>query len=341
MRIWLLIVIVFLLANVFSQDIHFTQFQSAPYALNPASTGYFKGNYRFGGIYRAQWPFAAQGKFVTYQNYSAFVDFSLLENRINKLDFIGIGAYALRDEAGDGRLSTTKASLQFAYHKGFDKKGKYRLSAGIGVMYVNKQIDFEKLYFNNQWNGTGFDNGLPNLESYLNTRVQNIDLNAGLQFAMGIGKGNSITIGYAMHHLNRPKESFYQADNRVGLRYTGTVNANILFGRELEWQLGAFVSSQKRSLEAAVSALAKYTPVKYKKRDEYSLYFGMYYRTRDAIAPMLGFMVYRTRLLISYDITVSRLNPYNTGVGALEISLVHTGAFPQKNNPKKVYCPLF
>ncbi|MEA3446080.1 MAG: type IX secretion system membrane protein PorP/SprF, partial [Bacteroidota bacterium] len=52
------ILIFFLLSGLnsnWAQDIHFSQFMSAPLMTNPANTGNFNGNYRLVNNFRSQW----------------------------------------------------------------------------------------------------------------------------------------------------------------------------------------------------------------------------------------------------------------------------------------------
>ena len=72
-----------------------------------------------------------------------------------------------------------------------------------------------------------------------------------------------------------------------------------------------------------------------------SVYFGACYRVKDALAPEAGYQIKKTRLLLSYDFTLSQLvNPAKAN-GGPEISIVHVGSFTREFNDKKVYCPKF
>ena len=55
-----------------AQDVHFTQHFSSPLILNPASTGFFRGDYRVGANHKEQWPWASEAQFLTYNTSSAF-----------------------------------------------------------------------------------------------------------------------------------------------------------------------------------------------------------------------------------------------------------------------------
>ena len=325
-------------SHVHAQDQHFSQFYTQPLTINPSNTGYFNGNYRIGAIYRAQWPFAANGQFVTYNNYSAYADFSF---HTNKLDMMGIGAYVWNDEAGDGNLRTTKYNLSWAYHKGFDKKGKYLLSAGFAGTYVQRGIDFKNLYFNNQWNGKGFDQNIINDENYTNIKSSYFDVSAGLQFHLGIKERYIFGFGASLLHINRPKDSFYKDGNRIGLRPVFNISFDL--NPNSNWNINAnfIFNYQKQAIETSLGLLLGYSPENYRTKISSMLYIGAYYRIKEAMIPTIGGQVKNTRMLISYDFTLSKLTATNTGVGGFEVSLTHTGKFKTKNTFKTIYCPKF
>ncbi|MBK9459020.1 MAG: type IX secretion system membrane protein PorP/SprF [Sphingobacteriales bacterium] len=69
-------------------------------------------------------------------------------------------------------------------------------------------------------------------------------------------------------------------------------------------------------------------------------YAGLWYRYRDALAPLVGVEVNDYRILLSYDINISTLRTATQGRGGLELSLVHVGSF-NKLNKSSINCPRF
>ncbi len=324
-----------------AQDTHFSQFYTQPLTINPANTGYYDGNYRVGGIYRAQWPFAANGQFVTYNNYSMYADFSLLEGYLGKTDFMGLGFYAWNDEAGDGNLRTTKINGSIAYHKSFDKKGKYALSGGFGFTGVQRAVDFKNFYFNNQWNDRFFDKSIPNLEQFANQSRWYFDMSAGLTLHIGFGTNYSLGIGAALYHINKPKDSFKGVDNRIGMRPIFNIAFNGKISQEISINSQFIFNYQKEAIETSIGALIGYCNDTYRSKIKNTFYIGAYYRIRDAMIPTIGYQINSTRLIVSYDFTLSKMTYYNKGVGGFEVSLVHSGKFKSRNIIKKTYCPKF
>ena len=74
-----------------AQDVHFTQHFSSPLALNPASTGFFRGDYRVGVNHKEQWPWAIEPQFLTYNTSSAFAEWRIRGRKRKKKDWFGCG----------------------------------------------------------------------------------------------------------------------------------------------------------------------------------------------------------------------------------------------------------
>src|SRR3954451_6192603 len=87
------------------QDLHFSQYFNSPLIVNPANTGFIPdGDYRAGINYRNQW--ANIGN--PYKTFSVFGDGQFFADRFEN-GWIGIGGALMRDVAGSGNLSTTRA----------------------------------------------------------------------------------------------------------------------------------------------------------------------------------------------------------------------------------------
>src|SRR4249919_1609661 len=94
-----------------AQDIHFSQYFSAPLTINPALTGGFAGDYRAGVNYRTQWGSVT----VPYRTFDLYGDLNI-GRRIISRNFWAVGLNVISDRAGDGDLSVTKIMGSGAYH---------------------------------------------------------------------------------------------------------------------------------------------------------------------------------------------------------------------------------
>src|SRR5205085_7335105 len=67
---------------------------------------------------------------------------------------------------------------------------------------------------------------------------------------------------------------------------------------------------------------------------------GLYYRSGDAVVPMIGFQWNNFKMNFTYDVTTSDLSNYNNGRGAVEFSLVRQGFFGQLGGRnRQSWCP--
>lgn len=330
------------LSTVNCQDIHFTQFFTNPLVLNPAQTGNYEGNYRVGFNFKAQWPFAITNTIYNYHTESPFIDFSFGERKL-KNSWFGLGAHFVNDQAGDGRLLYRRFGLSGAYHQAFDKDHRYVLSTGVGFSYIIRSVDFSKFYFNNQWvQDDGFNTSLPNSEPVQQESFQMIDLTAGINFAAQVHNQVKLDFGFSMLHLNRPKHSFLGTTERLGLRYQASVGVKYDVNERISITANAYYGHEKKAQEIVAGAMLAYGF--YERRSSSAtntLFFGLYYRGKDALAPLAGYQFKTTRILLSYDVTLSRLVSASKANGGPEISLVHTGSFFKHFGNKKVYCPDF
>src|SRR5258705_14000266 len=110
MRIRIVILIFFIQvagSNILkAQDLHFSQFFNNPLLTNPANTGFIPdADYRLGASYRNQY---SNIMAVPYKTMSIFGDAQGFRKRI-ETGWVGLGGFLLRDVAGTGSLTSTKA----------------------------------------------------------------------------------------------------------------------------------------------------------------------------------------------------------------------------------------
>jgi type IX secretion system PorP/SprF family membrane protein len=338
-----IILCLFLFLSAKAQDLHFSQYFANPISYNPATTGFFDGNYRLGVNHKQQWPWAIKGKFLNYNSSSAHADFAVADKKINKTDWIGIGFNFINDQAGDGNLSANKAYFSFAYHKGLDKKHMHHLSAGFTLGYVHRSVNFSALYFNNQWvDRVGFDLSIPNGENLNRENTGYLDLGAGIQSSNKINERVTLINGFSMLHINRPKETFYMQDNRLGMRFLTHSLVEYRISKTFEMQFSGYFTYQKKAHETLFGTLAGASTHNNPQAKTSKIFFGTFYRWGDALSPIFGYQYHKTRLLMNYDVNLSNLTAVSRGVGGFELSLMHVGSWGNdKYGQKRVNCPTF
>ncbi len=205
------IALVVAIPGTWGQDQHFTQFYAAPLSFNPALTGAFNGNYRFGIIYRDQWRKALDYPNVTYAA-SADLRFPMRIRGRDTGDAFGGGIIFFSDNYGALGFSTNQVQFSTAFHKALSQRSNQYLSLGLQGGFAQRNINLENLTFDDQFDGsTGFIN--PTGEQLPENNFTYGDLSVGLNYSFEPNRGTAVFAGLAFHHLFRPEMSFYANDD--------------------------------------------------------------------------------------------------------------------------------
>jgi type IX secretion system PorP/SprF family membrane protein len=319
----------------FAQDLHFSQFYNSPLSTNPANTGFIPdADYRIGAHYRNQFSNIMSSP---YKTMSVFGDAQVFRDKLEN-GWMGFGFLALTDVAGSGSLKSTKLYGSVAYHQMMGSSSL--LSGGFNVGYVNKRIDVSGLKFPDQFDGHFFDSNLPTSVILDNTSVSYLDIQAGVNYAFFPNDDIYINAGYSIHHVNKPKESFFNENNGDGfipMRHIGFVNAIIKVNDRLILKPNIFYTNQVNAFALEFGTLAN---INLSEKGEKQFIAGCYYRWKDAIMPMLGFQLNQLQFTFSYDATLSTLKNFNQYRGAAEFSVIKNGFFGNKADRQSL-CPSF
>lgn len=323
--------------SLVAQDLHFSQFFNAPISSNPANTGFLpSSDYRLGAHYRDQWSTIP----VPYKTVGIYGDFQFLRDRIPS-GWMGLGGMILQDVAGSGNLKSTKAYASVAYHQMLSNTGL--LSIGFNLGYAGKQINETKFTFDNQWNGRFFDAAIPSGELFQANTIGYFDMQAGLNYAFFPSENVYFHFGYSVHHLNRPKESFFAAadgyDNTIAPRSIFFGDAMIKISSNMILSPGIYYTRQAKSAEF-VGGLRLNLSID--GTGDQQLIAGLYLRPADAYVPMVGYQWRNFRFMFSYDVTSSPLKYFNGNRGANEMYLQYDGMYNvMYGNKRQSFCPAF
>jgi type IX secretion system PorP/SprF family membrane protein len=326
------VALLMMLAGIASgQDLHFSQYFNAPLLVNPANTGFTPdGDYRVGINYRKQWASLTNNP---YKTFSAFGDVQLFGDRLEN-GWVGLGGALLKDVAGSGNLRSTRAFGSIAYHQALGLGSL--LSTGFNIGWTNKSVDFSKLTFDNQWNGKFFDVNAPTGESFITNQINYFSLQAGINYAYFPNDNTYLNAGLSVSNINRPRESFYSQDaidTRIERRFTLFLNGSFKSGDVWIFNPNVYVSKMGTATEYVAGVNAQ--------RDlsgdgTTQLILGAYYRSNDAVIPMVGFQQNGYKLTFNYDATTSSLSTYNATRGAYELSIIKQGLIDKSKDLK---CP--
>ncbi len=326
-----ILIAVFLSVPLFSQDIHWTQFDMAPLQLNPARTGDFHGTARLSAIARTQGNTIANTGYFTY---GFGVDAPIIKG-LRKNDWIGVGLSFATDKSGELELGLKSQAFSGSYHYALDKKATSYLTLGVQIESYGRKIgNSEAAEFRDGTNmsiggsrqspdfknATGYTAGLL-LSTALNKRAK---LRIGGKFAR-IGKirlnlapnqtyklPNRITIHADLDYQIRPRTKIIPS-----LLYEnyGTASALVVQGR------GKYLLDPKKTID--ISA-------------------GLGYRVGDALEVLFGLGWGDIDVGIGYDLPVSGQSSEAIPLGGLEVAITYVmKIYKEPQVDPVIFCPRF
>lgn len=323
----------------YAQDIHFSQYLHTPTLVNPALTG-ASHTLRASVIYKDQW----RGVTVPYKTYGASFEMKLKASNWEKagdnktkaykksVSRLAAGLSFFSDKAGDGNMGTSQVLASLASFVPVNDKNS--ISVGLQAGVVQRKIDFSKLLFPDQYNGTSYD---PNIANGENQAAQNYiypDVAAGINWSYGMGEksvgannGLKVKAGFSVYHVNRPKQKFVTGSNdQLYRKYVlhgdasiGVANTNVVLVPSYLFQF------QGPSKELLFGLMTKYY---FKEDSKYTGFIkqsafgiGAAYRNVDALIIQAQVEVGQYAIGFSYDLNTSKLTKASFGRGGPEIFL--------------------
>jgi type IX secretion system PorP/SprF family membrane protein len=321
-----------------AQDLHFSQFFEAPLLRNPSLAGIFTGDIRVQGVYRDQWNSFTNA----YRTGSLNAEYKMPVGATN--DFITTGMQMLYDKAGTVGLTTTQVLPALNYHKSLSNDKVEFLSLGFMGGLIHKSIDMTKMTTNNQYNG-GSNSTAPTGETFPLPNFNVWDASVGMSYNTSFGEyaENSLFVGAAYHHLNKPKNSFYRDA-------TSALNPKYVFSAGAKWHLDDYSSftvhadhSQQGTVKETIAGgLYSYNTGSFVDDAACVMHFGAFLRWKDAFIPVVKIDMRSLSVALSYDVNVSQLKTASQGRGGFELSLSYVGFFDRNNSARDaVMCPRF
>ena len=330
---------VFSLGLVRAQDIHFSQFFEAPLLRNPSLAGIFEGDYRVQGVYRDQWNSVTNA----YRTGSFNAEYKMPIGKGS--DFFTTGLQIVYDKAGTVGLTTTHLLPAINYHKSLSAEKVMYLSLGFMGGLVQKRIDYSKITTDIQYGGGGYDPSVPNGETFPNANLNYFDGSFGASFntTFGVENKNTMFVGAAYHHFNRPKNSFYHnAAIELNPKYVFSVGVKLNVDDYTFFTLQADQSIQGPFKETIGGALYSWKLGGDPESAPYVLHAGAFLRWKDALIPVIKVDMNSLSVAISYDVNVSQLKTASQSRGGFELSVAYIGFLDRENSSKnKVLCPKF
>lgn len=301
--------------NLYSQDIHFSQFDKTPLNTNPSFTGLTECDYRIVANHRNQW----QSITTPYKTYSFSFDMPFYINTLRK-GFFGLGAVINNDIAGDSELSTSQFELNGAFHYRLSKDSSSIISLGISNNFNQKSINYQNLRFGSQYDGYQYNSSLGSGEQFSENNLQYIDFNLGANIFQKFEK-NIFVLGISYYHLNAPKQSYYlDKEIKLDRLLSFQIFSEIFISEQLYFLPSVFIMRQGKYRENTIGGILKYNTNNLNFK---TIYLGSHFRVKDAYILRFGFDYQNINFNISYDINYSNLRVASNGRGAIELSIIY------------------
>lgn len=316
--VYLLFILLFSLAtrNIFCQDIHFSQFYTAPLLLNPANTGNSVGDWRLSNNYRKQWksiniPFTtisvAFDKKIPYQN-----------------DFIGVGLNIVNDKAASTTIESNKVYLSGSYAK---KLGYHKLHFGMQLGYVMKSSKLKGMTFPSQFDMSNgyFNPDFQNYDPLTNEEISYFDFNSGVIWS-SVFKRMKLDAGAALYHINRPDEAYISEKSKLPIRKVVHFKLRTHLSKRFDLVPQFLFMYHKKANDLIAGTNIEYllpdNAIKFKSVFVGGFARDGYLRNTDAVFFVVGCNISNFEVGVSYDINISQLKTATSNKGALEISLI-------------------
>jgi type IX secretion system PorP/SprF family membrane protein len=334
-KLFTLFVAALLGAQSYAQDLHFSQYYNSPLLLNAANAGLLESNdWRCGIQYRNQ-----SGTIpVPYNTFSVFADAGLFRNKWEN-SWLGTGLAMWRDVAGNGNLAMTKLQGSIAGHVLGENMS---FSIGLNAAYTQRSVDFNKLTYDVQWDEFSFNQNLANQETNSTQKTNYLDIGTGVIFTFFNKNNLYAKASLAVQHVNRPVETFYGMSNKIGLRPIGNIEVTFKASDKIMFTPSVYYTTQKKASELVAGTLFNVNTSSDITLKASELIIGFFYRSKDALIAKAGYQFGNSKVMVSYDHTVSQLSEGNNGLGALEISLILQGNYKRDEGLNKTLgCPRF
>ena len=292
-----------------AQDIHWSHVNRQPLYQNPGNTGLFNGDIRLTANYKDQWRQVT----VPFSTFAVAADAKWKEK-----DLSG-GLLMFYDQVGDGTLKTIELQASVAKQLKLSTDSVHCVSVGIQLGMNHRQVNMNKFYFDNQFNGINFDPTLPTQEFYTNDVRTNFTAATGVVYSWNKSSNEKLTVGLGGFNLNRPNQGFYGAKVQRDIRLSLFSIYEFPINTDLSILPGLSFNLQGKYRELLLGGQARYTLVNrlgtYRAVDG-----GLWFRSRDAVIVRVGLAMQNWSVALSYDTNISKLVPASNLRGGIELS---------------------
>lgn len=318
---------------LFSQDIHFSQYNGALLNLSPALTGFFDGDYRVNGIFRKQWQAVPVPYTTISMSAEGKVNYQKLKNKL------AYGILFNHDKAGDAFYTINQLYLSAGYLWKIKKDSSWIANAGFSFGYVNNAFNYNRMTFDSQFDGLQYNSSISTNENFYRTSLHYWDMNIGIALKYILNQKFYFTGAANILHINSPVVTYYaNTSSKVDRKFSGYWMMHYPINQKLFLVPEILLSFQGKYKEIIPGAQLSY--LINNLEDIYGR-VGLYWRTKDALILRIGLDYQTTSFGMSYDINISRFVSATNSRGGFEMYVIHIFKTKKFYLSKKKSCPVF
>jgi len=301
------ITILFMAVSLFrlaAQDVAFSQFYSNPLYLNPAFAGSVEVP-RVALQYRNQWPAFHKA----YTTYSLGFDFPVVALQG------GVGFFILNDAQAVNALNRLQVSAMYSRFIRISRQ--WYMNGAVQAGFCQNSLNMRDLIFPDNLDSNYGNHGVSK-EAYSDPNFSYFDASAGILFY-----NETLFMGIAGHHLNKPGQSYSDSLSVLYPKYTLHVGARfpVLYRNAMRrmFDLSPQIILQKQG---------NFTQVNYGFFvNQKGISGGVWLRQNitlhnDALIFLVGFISDSWQLTYTYDWTISGLAGLTSGSHEVTLSFL-------------------
>lgn len=294
-----------------------------PLLFNPAYSGFFDGQGRFGIVYRNQWASVT----TPFQTLSATAELSVFRSKRNH-NGLSASLWVSNDRAGQLDYGSTSASAILSFFQALgdgENLVSVALEGGVGQL----GFDPEHLLMADA------------SESFVRERALYPTLGAGVAWFCQVGDEVYAKVGFSVRNINEPDISYLgMSDTRLSLHWNLYTRAEWRFNPQWGLLPVAGYQRQKGFSELVYGADVKWYLNEH-PRKYLAISAGVLGRHGDAAAVNLAVEWTQWIFAFSYDANLSTLAEASHTLGAFEVGVVYKlGKDGNAHRTKALPCPI-
>jgi type IX secretion system PorP/SprF family membrane protein len=270
---------------------------------------------------------------------------------------VGVGLTFFSDKTGLGSLTHSAAKLGASYHLALNKKATTYVTIGAQYGQASRKLNNDKLRFelgflNSNPDGSYSSNNDVDSQTLEGAKANWTDIDGGIVLKSRLNKQMDFSLGFAMYHIARGKIGLIGAggsgtggggsagQDQIGRRSVATGQFNVKLSNKFTVSPTFIYQTMNNNHdEIILQGLGAYL---FNEEKDITLLFGLGYRMRDAIHPIVGAQIKSLRVGLAYDLNISDLNSESNFRGGFELAANYIIKIYKPAVVKtKVLCPRF